>query len=89
MSNFSEGLAVSNSACRPCEDRDQKLSNLLKLIGNPGMCGNEAHKGCGRAIWWVTTKQRVAITLNPDATLHKLSCSVARDFKRNMLRAKR
>jgi len=55
---------------------EQKMSNLLKLIGNASQC-----KGCQAPMWWVSTKAGKAMPLNPDGTPHWGSCPSVRDFK--------
>ena len=55
----------------------QKMSNLLKLIGNPGQC-----RGCQAAMWWIQTKAGKAMPLNPDGTPHWGTCPQARSFKK-------
>lgn len=55
---------------------EQKMSNLLKLIGNASQC-----KGCGAGIWWVTTRAGKVMPLNSDGTPHWANCPKAREFK--------
>jgi len=69
-------------SCAACEKSAHNLSNLMKLIGNPGVCGNENRKGCGQPIWWITTKTRTPAPLNPDGTPHFATCPNALEFKR-------
>ena len=54
-----------------------KLSNLLKLIGNAGEC-----KGCNALIYWVTTKTKKAMPLDPDGVPHWSTCPKAREFRK-------
>lgn len=53
---------------------EQKMSNLLKIIGNPGTCGCEHRPGCSAGIWWVTTKSGAHTPLNSDGTSHFATC---------------
>jgi len=55
---------------------EQKMSNLLKLIGNASQC-----KGCQSPMWWVTTKTGKAMPLNQDGTPHWEKCPSVRQFK--------
>jgi bacterioferritin-associated ferredoxin len=55
---------------------EQKMSNLLKLIGNPSQC-----KGCQAPMWWVVTKAGKAMPLNSDGVPHWATCPNVRDFK--------
>jgi len=60
---------------------EEKMSRLLQVIGNPGVCGNERRPGCGAGIWWVTTKTGSHTPLNSDGTSHFATCPNAREFK--------
>lgn len=60
---------------------EQKMSNLLKIMGNPGTCGAGSRPGCGAGIWWVTTKAGKAMPLNSDGTPHWANCPNSREFK--------
>lgn len=60
---------------------EEKMSRLLKVIGNPGTCGNDARPGCGAGIWWVTTKTGAHTPLNPDGTSHFATCPNVRAFR--------
>ena len=65
---------------------EQKMSNLLKVLGNPGQCGSGSRPGCGAGIWWVQTKAGKAMPLNSDGTPHWATCPNAREFKREHAR---
>lgn len=62
---------------------EENMQRLLKLIGNPGVCGNETRPGCGAMIYWVSTKQKKAMPLNPDGTPHWASCPNVRQFRKD------
>ena len=68
---------------------EQKMSNLLKLIGTPGQCGSGARPGCGAGIWWVQTKAGKAMPLNSDGTTHWATCPNSLNFKREQNKARR
>lgn len=55
---------------------EQKMSNLLKLIGNASQC-----KGCSSAIWWVQTRAGKAMPLNSDGVPHWSTCPSVRQFR--------
>ena len=56
---------------------EQKMSNLLKLIGNASQC-----KGCQAPMWWVTTKTGKAMPLNSDGVPHFSTCGSVKEFRR-------
>ena len=60
---------------------EQKLSDLLKLIGNPATCGSSVTPGCGSPIWWVVTKAGRRLCVNPDGIPHWATCPKAREFR--------
>jgi hypothetical protein len=60
---------------------EEKMSRLLQVIGNPGVCGNERRPGCGAPIWWVSTKTGAPTPLNGDGTSHFATCPNAREFR--------
>lgn len=62
---------------------EEKMSRLLQVIGNPGICGNERQPGCGAPIWWVRTKTGASTPLNSDGTSHFATCPNAREFRLN------
>lgn len=49
---------------------EQKMSNLLKLIGNTATCGSSTRPGCGQPIVWVVTKAGKRMPLNGDGVPH-------------------
>lgn len=55
---------------------EQKMSNLLKLLGNPGEC-----RGCKAGIWWTVTRAGKNMPINSDGTTHWATCPNVRDFK--------
>lgn len=61
---------------------EQKMANLLKLIGNPAVCGSETIAGCGAPILWAATKNGGKMPLNPDGTVHWQNCPHARNFRK-------
>jgi hypothetical protein len=56
---------------------EQKMSNLLKLIGGPGQC-----KSCQAPLWWITTKAGKAMPLNSDGVVHWATCPQSREWKK-------
>lgn len=67
---------------------EEKMSKLLKLIGNAATCGNENRPGCGAQIIWVSTRYKKAMPLNPDGTPHWASCPNVRQFRKEKAEAK-
>lgn len=57
---------------------EEKMRNLLKLIGNVSECN-----GCKSVIVWVATKFGKKMPLNPDGVQHWATCPQAREFKKN------
>ena len=55
---------------------EQKMSNLLKFIGNASEC-----RGCKAGIWWIVSRLGKRTPINSDGTKHWDSCPQAREFK--------
>lgn len=60
---------------------EEKMTQLLKVIGNPGTCGSIGRPGCGAMIYWAVSKNGARLPLNPDGTSHFATCPNAREFR--------
>lgn len=65
------------SVCNNCQKHMKVMSDLLKVIGNPGQC-----RGCGAIIFWAHTKLNKPTPLNPDGTTHWATCPKERMFRK-------
>ncbi len=55
---------------------EQKMSNLLKFIGNAAEC-----RDCKDGIWWIVSRIGKRTPVNSDGTLHWDTCPQARERK--------
>lgn len=79
---FEEGPEGKTGSCSQCNEYGRKMSELLKVLGNPGKCGSESKPGCGAMIIWVTSKNNRPMPLNPDGVPHWANCPQAREHRR-------
>lgn len=68
------------------DDLKKQMSNLLKMIGNPGQCGSGSRPGCGAGIWWIQTKAGKSMPLNSDGMPHWATCPNSLEFKRKVVK---
>lgn len=61
---------------------EERLADLLKIIGNKGTCN-----GCGEVIIWVATKYKKNTPLNADGTSHFKTCPHANEFRKKRTHA--
>lgn len=54
------------------------IVRLLNTIGNADHC-----KGCGRPIWWVTTKHSRSMPVTDEGASHFSDCPSAAEFRRS------
>lgn len=77
MTPFNDLPEGQTHSCDLCNKSAKTMSDLLKVIGNPGQC-----HGCTAMIWWVHTKTNKPIPLNSDGSTHFSNCPNIRDFRK-------
>jgi len=55
----------------------KKTERLLSWIGDPTVC-----KGCGAKIYWIVTKNKKPMPIDPDGEPHHATCPKVDDFRR-------
>jgi hypothetical protein len=64
----------------PC---DERMANLLKVIGEPGRCNGHTNNGtCSAPVVWCVTKNMKPIPIDPDGTPHYATCPDRQKFKK-------
>jgi len=56
---------------------EEKVGRFLLICASGAKC-----KGCGQAIWWLTTKKGRPAPFDPDLTPHFATCPRADDFRK-------
>lgn len=86
---MTEGMISTKPGQHEADEAAQKMSNLLKLVGNPANCGRPERPGCNQLIYWVATNKGKRMPVNPDGTPHWATCPKAAEFRRTQNRERR